>query len=86
MDVAFRKPSTKSQILGEAGYGYNFDRRLYLNRKEKKAFSLQFLESHSEAEIEECMRENGVGGEEWHFFFNEAPTKAVIQQLADLLG
>jgi len=85
MDVALRKPSTKSQILEEAGYGYNFERRLYVNRLQKRAFSLAFLEDHSEAEIEKRIRENGTKGTEWHFFFNEAPTDAVRRQLADLL-
>jgi hypothetical protein len=85
MNVAFRKPSAKSNLLDDAGYIYNFDRRLYVNRQEKKAFSLQFLETHSEAEIERCIRKNGADGEGWHFFFNEPPSKSVTQQLVDLL-
>jgi hypothetical protein len=85
MNVAFRKPSAKSDLLDNAGYLYNFDRRLYVNRQEKKAFSLQFLENHSEAEIEWCIRENGVNGEGWHFIFNEPPSNSVMQQLVDLL-
>jgi len=85
MDVALRKASTKLQILEEAGYKYNLDRRLYVNKKQKTAFSLAFLDDHSEAEIARRIREDSTKGTEWHFFFNEAPTEAVRQQLADLL-
>jgi hypothetical protein len=85
MDVAFRKPLTKSRILEDAGYGYNFGRRLYVNRKQKKAFSLAFLENHSEAEIEQWIQGGETHGEEWQFYFNETPTDAVRRQLADLL-
>lgn len=86
MNVAFRKPSAKSDLLDNAGYLYHFDLRLYINRQEKKAFSLQFLETHSEAEIEQCIKSAGANGGGWHFFFTEAPTKSFRKQLEDLLG
>jgi hypothetical protein len=87
MNIAFRKPSPKSQILDESGYVYNFDRRLYVSRREKKAFSLPFLESHSEAEIEQCIKsaQGGANGGGWHFFFNEPPSNSVTKQLVNLL-
>ena len=66
-------------------YLYHFDLRLYINRQEKKAFSLQFLETHSEAEIELCIKSAGANGEGWHFFFTEPPSRSVTQQLVDLL-
>jgi len=83
MNVAFRKPSAKSDLLDNAGYLYNFDLRLYVNRQEKKAFSLQFLETHSEAEIEQCIKSDGANGGGWHFFFTEAPSRSVTQQLIE---
>jgi hypothetical protein len=85
MNVAFRKPSAKSNLLDDAGYLYNFDRRLYVDRQEKKAFSLQFLENHSEAGIEQCIKDSEANGGGWHFFFNEPPSNSVAEQLVDLL-
>jgi hypothetical protein len=76
----------KAQILEEAGYKYSFDRELYLNRKAKKAFSVDFIEDHSEQEIENCIRENTVGTEGWRFFFNNPPSQAVERELSSMLG
>ena len=44
--------ATKRQILGDAGYAYSFDRMIYLNRDARKAFSVEFVEDHSEGELE----------------------------------
>ena len=38
-------PNGKSQLLREAGYVYNFDRMVYVNRRTKKAFSVEFVEA-----------------------------------------
>ncbi len=85
MNVATRKPEMKSDILENAGYRFNLDRRLYVNRKEKKAFSLLFLENHSPEEIEQCILPATPNGGEWQFFFNDPPSPAVARQLVDLL-
>jgi hypothetical protein len=81
-----RNFATKEQILENAGYSYNFDRELYLNRKTKKAFSVRFVEDRSEEEIQSCIREDTNGDKEWHFFFIDPPSDTVKRQLASVLG
>ena len=78
------KLATKEQILRNAGYSYSFDRELYLNRKSKKAFSVEFIEDNSEEEIVKRIHEPGA--DEWCFFFNEPPSAAVRRELAYVLG
>jgi hypothetical protein len=78
------KLATKEQLLKNSGYIYNFDRELYLNRKLKKAFSVEFIEDRSEEEIEKAIQEPAVG--HWRFFFNGALPPAAESELANLLG
>jgi hypothetical protein len=61
--------ATKEQLLKNSGYSYNFDRELYLNRKLKKAFSVDFIEDHSEESIAKAIDEPPLG--RWQFFFND---------------
>ena len=53
--------ASKWQILREAGYEYNFDRMVYFNRGAKKAFSVEFVEDHSENELQSYIREETNG-------------------------
>ena len=77
---------TKEELLKNAGYSYSFKRKLYLNRKIKQAFSVEFLEDHSPAEIESYLRKDAPSGNEWHFVFNDPPSAAVKSELTNLLG
>ncbi len=76
--------ATKEQRLKNSGYSYDFDRELYLNRKLKKAFSVEFVEDRSEEEIEKAIQEPAVG--QWRFFFNGDLSAAAERELAGLLG
>lgn len=78
--------ATKEQILQNAGYSYNFDRELYLNRKAKKAFSVEFVEDSSEEQLKDCLREGAAGGEGWRFFFINPPSESVKRELTSALG
>jgi hypothetical protein len=78
------KIATKEQLLKNSGYSYNFDRELYLNRKLKKAFSVEFIEDSSEEEIEKAIQEPAVG--RWRFFFTGTLAPAAENELANLLG
>jgi hypothetical protein len=42
---------SKTDILDEAGYAYSFDRQMYINRKAKKALSVEFVQDHSKDQI-----------------------------------
>ena len=78
-----RRFATKDQILEDAGYTYSFERALYVNRRSKKAFSIEFVEDHTDAELLDRMNENG--GEQWQFYFNSAPSESVKHELERVL-
>jgi hypothetical protein len=83
--VMMQAVDSKWQILHGAGYAYNFDLMLYFNRKRKKVFSVEFVEDHSENELESCINEesNGAG---WRFYFNSPHSPAVQRELENVLG
>ena len=72
--------ATKSRILEDAGYVYNFDRLAYVNRKAKKVFSIEFVEDHSGEELENLIRED-VLDSGWQFYSNSQPSEAVKREL-----
>ncbi len=75
---------TKRQILQNAGYSYSFDRMIYVNREAKKVFSVEFVEDHSEQELQKFFSENKEG-KEWRFYFNSPPSEAVKRELENVL-
>lgn len=76
----------KERILEEAGYKYHFERALYLNRKTKKAFSIEFVEDMPLQELQQKIAEDAAGPG-WHFFFTGGPPSEYIQQkLSEILG
>lgn len=75
----------KWQVLQAAGYAYNFDRMIYFNRRAKKAFSADFVEDHSEIELQTCIDEQS-GGAQWRFYFNSPPPASVARELENALG
>lgn len=76
---------SKWQILQEAGYAYNFDRMVYLNKSARKVFSVEFVQDHSENELQRCISEESNGAE-WRFYFNSPPPAAVQRELENVLG
>jgi hypothetical protein len=84
--------ATKDQILEDAGYTYSFEKALYINRRIKKAFSIEFVEDHTDAEllarINESGSENGNGenaSDRWQFYFNAPPSESVKHELERVL-
>jgi hypothetical protein len=88
--------ATKDQILEDAGYTYSFEKALYINRRIKKAFSIEFVEDHTDAEllarINESGSENGNendngenGNDRWQFYFNAPPSESVKHELERVL-
>ena len=75
----------KKDILLKAGYTYNFDRDLYINRAAKKAFSLEFVDDKPEEELAQRVQENS-GGNGWKFYFNSVPTEGMKRELERMLG
>lgn len=76
---------TKKQILEDGGYVYNFDRKIYFNRNARKVFSVEFVEDHSEEELQRCIAaphdEDG-----WQFYFNRPPSRTVSGEIERVLG
>ncbi len=79
-----RQYATNDLILEEAGYSYNFDRALYINRHLKKAFSIEFVEDHTDEEIKVRMSQKSAGG--WQFYFNSEPSESVKRELERILS
>ena len=80
-----RLTESKTDILDEAGYAYSFDRQMYINRKTKKAFSVEFVQDHSEDQIRKYIQRH-PDGLEWRFYFNTPPSEAVKHELECVLG
>lgn len=79
-----RRYATKDLILEEAGYSYNFDRAVYVNRHARKAFSIEFVEDHTDEQIQARIDEHS--GDDWKFYFNSDPAESVKCELEPVLG
>jgi len=83
--VYMPKPSSKTRLLDAAGYKYNFDRMMYINRQQKKAFSTEFVDDHPEddfvARIEEPHTE-----QDWRFYTNWPIAEGIERELKRVLG
>jgi len=76
---------TKGQILEEAGYSYSFHRMIYLNRKARKVFSIEFVEDSTEENLQRCIDED-LAENGWHFYFTAPPSDDVRSDLENALG
>jgi hypothetical protein len=74
----------KKQILEQAGYRYNFDRMLYVNRRQKKAFSVEFVDDNRVEEIQRRINEPPVAAQ-WQLYFNEPISDGVRRELQRVL-
>lgn len=75
----------KMDILRDANYIYNFEKELYFNRNDKKAFSFPFIDDHSESELARFIQE-GTDGSSWKFYFVHSPSERVRRELESMLG
>lgn len=75
----------KQRIPDAAGFSYNFDREIYVNRKTKKIFSVDFIEDNDEKTLEGCIRE-GPTGKKWRSYFNDDPPDAVRRETVAVLS
>jgi hypothetical protein len=80
-----RAEATKLQLLENAGYYYNFDRLVYVNRDARKAFSIEFVQDHNDTDLAARIKET-ISPAEWRFYFNVAPSDAVKRELSAILG
>jgi hypothetical protein len=77
--------TTKDDLLREAGYRYNFDRMVWINRQTRKVFSVEAVADNPEEWLTHKIHERTDG--DWHFYFNDAPSASIVKQLvAELDG
>jgi hypothetical protein len=76
--------AAKSKLLEDAGYAYSFDRMIYINRKAKKVFSVEFVEDNSPEALQKCIVDTHAG--DWQFFFQSEPSETVKRELVSVLG
>ena len=74
----------KEEVLESSGYQYHFDRMIYFNRATRRAFSLEYVEDHSQEEILKVL--HAPPTEDWVFYFNVPPSDRVKRDLAEALG
>ena len=74
--MAKKADKKAEQILREQGYRYNFDRMAYYSRDARKAFSLEWIEDHTEEELRQALSEQNAG-EEWQIYADVQPSRAV---------
>jgi hypothetical protein len=74
----------KEELLESSGYRYHFVRMMYFNRAFRRVFSLEFVEDHSQSEIQKLLATPTAN--DWVFHFNEPPSDRVKQELAEELG
>ena len=74
----------KEQLLKKAGYSYEPDREVYVNRKTRKVFSVDYLEDHDTKEIASKIEE-AARGAKWTFIFNAKPSDSIKRELAKML-
>ena len=74
----------KEELLESSGYRYHFVRMMYFNRAVRRVFSLEFVEDHSQGEIQRLLETSATN--DWVFHFNELPSDRVKRELAEELG
>ena len=74
----------KEHLLRNAGYSYEPDREVYINRRTRKVISVDFLEDHDTKEIASKIHE-ATPSAKWTFIFNDVPSDSVKRELAKVL-
>lgn len=76
------KVSTKITLLDRAGYAYSFDRMMYINRKAKKAFSIEYVDDNSESKIASNIKEPNA---DWKFYTSLPMSEGTERELKRVL-
>lgn len=77
--------ATKLDILRGGDYRFDWERGMYVNRKARKALSIDFVKDHDADQLQEAVKED-TGGQEWRFYTNSPPSESVRQQLLSYFG
>jgi hypothetical protein len=74
----------KTNLLDSAGYAYNFDRMMYINRLAKKAFSIEYIDDNPEAVIASRIYEPN-SEEQWRFYTSLPMSEGTEKELKRVL-
>jgi hypothetical protein len=74
----------REELLENSGYRYHFNRMIYFNRAVRRAFSLEFVEGHSQQEIQKLLETPATN--DWVFHFNKQLSDRAKRELAEALG
>lgn len=76
----------KTKLLEDRGYRFHFRRLIYVQRREKKVFSVEALSDNSLEWLAARLGEENTSGT-WRFYFNGTLPRSVREQvIADLEG
>jgi len=78
------KLSTKTHLLDGAGYAYNFERMMFINRQAKKAFSVEFVDDQPESKIKSLIQKPNVEAD-WLFFTSLPMSEGTKKELKRVL-
>ena len=73
--------TVKEELLENSGYRYHFERMIYISRADRRAFSLEFLETHSQQELQRLVEMSATG--DWVLHYNEPLTDAARRSLIE---
>jgi hypothetical protein len=74
----------KANLLEQAGYAYNYHRMMYVNRTDRKAFSIEFLDDNPESKIREKIAEPKEA-DAWEFYTSSDLSEGIRRELNRVL-
>jgi hypothetical protein len=78
------RQNEKTSLLDSAGYAYNFDRMMYINRQARKAFSFEFVDDNPESVIVSSIQEP-KNDDDWRFYTNLPMSEGTEKELKKVL-
>lgn len=76
----------KESILKAARYVYNFDRMAYYNRAARKAFTIEWVDDHTDDDLRRALAEPS-DSDGWKVYAEPRPPQSVIKEfLAEING
>ena len=85
MKTAIDELVARERLLEDAGYRYSLRNEIYVNKAERKVFSQDFVEDHTDEELRGRIAEHNSSGD-WKFYFTAEPTTGVKDRLIRLLS
>ncbi len=75
-----RLPSDTVRVLDGGGFGFLYDRDVFVSPSRRLIVSVEAAEDHSSAELQDFIRK-GAPPDGWAVFFNAAPAPGVVDAI-----